>query len=124
MDTGQAVFSLARIRRLARIFSAIIILLALLITLGHIFGDEPVVEDYPPIENVMPILVGLSVVGLGIAWRWELLGAVLSIGFFTAHLILFWVVRGEFFPLFALVVFLPIPITAFMFLWSWWRSRE
>jgi hypothetical protein len=124
MDTEQGFFPLDRIRRLARIFSAILILLAVLIAVGHIFGDEPVTEDYPPIENVMPLLVGLSVVGLGIAWRWELLGAVLSLGFFIAHLILFWVVRGEFFPFFALVVFLPIPITAFMFLWCWWRSRE
>jgi hypothetical protein len=116
--------SIGRIRQLARVFSALIILLTILIAVGHIFGDEPVVEDYPPIENLMPIILGLSVVGLAVAWRWEGLGGTLTLVFFMAHLGLFWVVRGVFFPLGVLAVFLPIPITALMFLWCWWKSRD
>lgn len=113
-----------RIRLMARVFSFLIIVLTILIVVGHIFDDEPVVEDYPPVENLMPVILGLSVVGLAIAWRWEGLGGAISIGFFLAHLGVFWVVRGEFFPLGVLAVFLPLPITATMFLWCWWRSRE
>jgi hypothetical protein len=124
MDSSKDIFSVDRIRQLARVFSAIIILLTILIAVGHIFGDEPVVEDYPPIENLMPIILGLSVAGLGIAWRWEGIGSALSIIFFLAHLGLFQAVRGEFFPLGILAVFMPIPITAFLFLWCWLRSHE
>jgi hypothetical protein len=112
-----------RVRMAARVFSFLIILIAVLIVLGHFFDEEPVVEDYPPIENLMPIVMLLSVAGLGVAWRWEAVGAVINLGFFGAHLLLFWAVRGRFFPLGALAVFLPIPITGLMFLWCWWRSR-
>jgi hypothetical protein len=114
---------LNRIRQMARVFSFIIILLTVLIAAGHIIGDEPVVEDYPPIENLMPIIMALSVLGLGVAWRWEAVGAGITLGFFVIHLILFWAVRGRFFPLGVLAVFSPIPITALMFLWCWWKTR-
>lgn len=124
MDSSQRSISTDRIRQMARVFSALIILLTILIAAGHIFGDEPVVEDYPPIENLMPIILGLSVVGLAVAWRWEGIGGTLTLVFFLAHLGLFWAVRGEFFPLGVLAVFLPIPITALMFLWCWWKSRD
>jgi hypothetical protein len=121
-ETGK--LSVDRIRQAARVFSFLIILITLLIALSHIFGEEPVVEDYPPIENLMPIILLLSVVGLAVSWRWEALGAVITLTFFLVHLVLFWVVRGYFFPFSALAVFLPIPITALMFLWSWWKTRS
>ena len=124
MGSSKGKISIDRIRQLARVFSALILLLTILVALGHIFGDEPVVEDYPPIENLMPIILGLSVAGLAVAWRWEGIGSTLTLVFFMAHLGLFWVVRGEFFPLGVLAVFLPIPITALMFLWCWWKSRD
>lgn len=122
MTTSSGPISVDQIRKLARVFSAVIILLTILIAVGHIFGDEPVAEDYPPIENLLPIILGLSVVGLGVAWRWEAPGSFLTIFFFLAHLGLFQAVRGEFFPLGMLLVFMPIPITAFLFLWCWLRS--
>jgi len=28
-------------------------------------------KDYPAIENLIPLTLILSVLGLGIAWRWE-----------------------------------------------------
>jgi hypothetical protein len=124
MTTDDNITTVDRVRQAARVFSFLIILITLLIALGEFFGDEPVVEDYPPIENVMPIILILSVAGLAVSWRWEAVGAGITLGFFAAHLILFWVVRGRFFPLGVLAVFSPIPITALMFLWSWWKSRE
>jgi hypothetical protein len=123
MMTNQKNTTVDRVRQAARVFSFLIILLTILIALGHIFGDEPVVEDYPPIENLMPIIMLMSVAGLGLSWRWEVAGSIVTLGFFAVHLVLFWAVRGRFFPLGALAVFLPIPITALMFSWCWWKSR-
>lgn len=113
-----------QVRQAARVFSFLIVLLTLLIAIGHIIGDEPVVEDYPPIENLMPIIMLLSVAGLAVAWRWEAIGAAITLGFFVIHLVLYWAVRGRFFPLGVLAIFLPIPLTALMFLWVWWKSQK
>jgi hypothetical protein len=111
------------LRRVARLLTFLILAFALVMLVGHIVEPEPVEADYPPIENLLPIIMGLSVLGLGIALRWEALGATISLVFFVAHLALFWAIRGSFFPLNILVVFAPLPFAAILFLICWWRSR-
>ena len=65
-----------RIRRIARIWSFPIIVYALLMLIGYAWNwvtigvaDPHVVEDYPPIEALPPILMFLSV-----SWDWALPG--------------------------------------------------
>lgn len=74
------------IRWTARIWSLPIIVYALMMAAGYAWSwlttgvaDPYAVEDYPPIENLPPILLFLSIVGLGIAWRWERLGALIAL---------------------------------------------
>ncbi len=76
------------IRWIARIWSIVIIGITLLMLIGYAWNwvttgkaDPYAVEDYPPIENLIPITLGLSVLGLGIAWRWEGLGGAITIVF-------------------------------------------
>lgn len=111
-------------RRIARGLSLVIIAIALFVLIGHLFGSEPVEEDYPPIENLLPILMGLSVLGLGLAWRWEALGGAICLGFFVIQLALYWAIRGHFFPLRALLTFSPLVICGVLFLACWWASRQ
>lgn len=113
-----------RLRLIARILAGIIIAIGLLVAITHIIFPEPMVEDYPPIENLLPVLMLLSVLSLALAWRWELMGAILSLGFFILHLIVFWFIRGQFFPLWVLVNFTPIPLTAVLFLILGLRSAR
>jgi hypothetical protein len=123
MSAETGIRGLRWLRRIARIVTLLILAVTLVVVVGHLFGSEPIEEDYPPIENLLPILMALSVVGLGIALRWEGLGATISLGFFVAHMALFWAIRGEFFPFGMLIVFTPLPLTAVLFLICWWRSR-
>ena len=111
------------IRRIARVLSVPIIVVALLTLIGHIVVPEPTVADYAPIENLLPVIMFLSVLGLGIAWRWEGLGGALSVGFFLLQLALFWAIRGRFFPLQALLLLLPVPLTGVLFLACWLLSK-
>jgi hypothetical protein len=111
------------IRRIARTLSVLILGITLVMAIAHLVVPEPTEADYPPIENLLPVIMFLSVLGLGIAWRWEGLGGALCVGFFVVHLALYWVIRQQFFPLRALATFLPLPITGILFLLSWWRSR-
>lgn len=94
-----------------------IIGIALVSLLGHIFFPEPATNYYPWIENLLPIVMGLSVLGLALAFRWEYLGGVLSIGFFLLQLLLYWMIRGHYFPIRGLLVFSPLPLTALLFIY-------
>jgi hypothetical protein len=109
--------SVERLRLLARVLSGTIIGIAIVSLLGHIFFPEPTTHDYPWIENLLPIVMGLSVLGLALAFRWECPGGVLSIGFFLLQLLLYWIIRGHFFPIRGLLVFFTLPLTAFLFIY-------
>ncbi|MCD4803480.1 MAG: hypothetical protein K8R16_11145 [Anaerolineales bacterium] len=77
-----------RIRLVARIWSAPIILYSLLMLTGYAWNwltigkaDPYAVEGYPFIEAVPPILLFLGIMGLAIAWRREKLGGVINLVF-------------------------------------------
>lgn len=82
------------IRRIARIWSTPIIVYSLMMLAGYAWNwvtigkaDPYAVEGYPPVEALPPILMFLSVLGLGIAWHWERLGATITLVFQSAALI-------------------------------------
>lgn len=112
------------IRWIARIWSIVIIGITLVMIIAHAVMPEPNATDYPPIENLLPLAMCLSVLGLGLAWRWEGLGGAISVGFFLANLGLYWAIRQKFFPLRALAVLSPVLITGMLFLVCWWRTRS
>ena len=91
-DTGDR--GTKMIRRIARIWSFPIIVYSLMMLAGYAWNlvtigkaDPYAVEGYPLIEALPPILMFLSVLGLGIAWRWERLGGAISLGFLLATLV-------------------------------------
>jgi hypothetical protein len=123
------------IRRIARIWSAPIILLALLMFAGYVWNlvtigvaDPYAVEDVPFLEALPPILMFVSILGLAIAWRWEGVGGAIALGFQFVTLIVLLIQRpltDDFsrsaIPyLLSLVIILP----GILFLVSWRRSRK
>ncbi len=81
------------LRWAARIWSFPIIAYALLMVSGYTWNwvttgvaDPYAVEDVPFIEILPPIFMFLSIVGLGIAWRWERWGSTIAIVFQLATL--------------------------------------
>jgi bacteriorhodopsin len=122
------------IRWIARIWSFPIILYALLMFAGYAWNlvtigkaDPYSVEGYPPIEALPPILMFISILGLGISWRWEGFGGTFSLVFISIVLILLLIQRPptqDFYRsaipyLLSMVVAIP----GFLFLVCWWRSR-
>ena len=112
------------IRWIARICSIVIIGFTLMMVIGHAVTPDPYATDYPPIENLLPLVMCLSVSGLGLAWRWEGLGGAISVAFFLANLGLYWAIHGKFFPLRGLPILSPVLITGMLFLVCWWRTRS
>jgi hypothetical protein len=113
------------LRRIARGWSLAVMGVALLILIGNIVSPDPyAAESYPPIENLMPLSMLVSVVGLALAWRWEALGGMLNVAGFVANLILFWAIRGEFLPWGVALPLSLVLVPGILFLLCWWRSRN
>ena len=67
-----------KLRGIARIWSIAIFVFTLIILSGYAVNwaktgtaDPHAMKDYPTIENLIPITLILSVLGLSLAWRWE-----------------------------------------------------
>jgi len=78
-----------KLQLLAKIWSVFIIVFALMMFLGYAINyiqtgvaDSYTQDDYPPIENLIPISLLCSVIGLVIAWQWECLGGFINIDLF------------------------------------------
>ncbi len=79
------------IRWIARIWS----LLPILFALGNIFMDDPYATE--PIDNkeyILLALLGIYVIGLLIAWKWDYIGGLTSTITFAVFLVLFWIFVG------------------------------
>lgn len=116
-------------RWIARVWGSVIIAFALLTLVGYAWNwvttgkaDPYAMGNYPPIENLIPITLGLSVLGLGIAWRWEGLGGAITIVFqlvtFAVHHLL---LSPRPYP-YPLTVAIVIP--GILFIVCWRRSKK
>jgi len=123
------------IRWIARIWGTLIVAFALLILIGYAWNwvttgkaDPHAVEDYPPIENLPPLFGLLSVLGLGVAWRWEGLGGAITVVFRLAALPVLLIHRPitHDFPRYLAPygTWMIIAIPGILFLVCWWRSRK
>ena len=123
-----------RIRWIARIWSLPIIVYALIMFCGYTWSwvttgvaDPHETGDSTFIEALPPIFMFVSVLGLGIAWRWERLGGVITIIFQIAAL-LFILIQSPItydFPRSAVPYLMSMIVTipGILFLVCWRRSR-
>lgn len=103
------------IRRIARIVSLLFILMALLFFLGEeVLRDQPGKTPLP----IIPLVLGaFLLIGLGLAWKWELLEASISLACFIAISIVNPNVLTK--PLWYIFA-----IVAILFLLCWWWNKH
>ncbi len=121
-------------RWIARIWSSPIIVYSLIMLTGYAWNwvttgkaDPYSVEGYPLVEALPPILMFLSVLGLGIAWRWERLGGAITLVFLLATVLVLLIQRPTHDFYRSAIPYLMstvIAIPGILFLVSWWRSRR
>jgi len=119
------------LRVIARLWSIVIIGIALLFLIGYAGNwvttgkaDPYAVEDYPPIENLIPVTLGLSVLGLGIAWRWEGLGGAITIVSHLATLAVHhWLLSPRPYP-YPVTIAIATPGILFLVLWRLSDSKQ
>jgi len=133
-DVGDRVTK--RIRWIARIWGTLIIAVTLLVLIGFAWSwvttgkaDPHAAGDYPLIENLPPLFGLLSVLGLGVAWRWEGLGGTIAVIFTLAALpvlLIHWPITHDF-PRYLVAPYgtwMIITIPGILFLVCWLRSKR
>lgn len=137
LDGSRASSAVTRwVRWVARIWGTLVFVVAVLTLVGYASSwirtgraDPHTTKDYPPIENVPPLLMALAAFGSAIAWRWEGLGGAVTVVCQLACLpLLFihWPV-GENFPRYLVApygLWIVFTVPGVLFLISWWRSRD
>jgi hypothetical protein len=122
-----------RIRLIARIVSAPIIVYGLIMITGYTVSwittgtaDPYAVEDYPFIENIPPILLFLAIVGLGIAWRSEKAGGIMNLLFCVFTLIVIPFTRDtlDFRSIMPMILVFIVAIPGVLFIIYWRRSKK
>ena len=123
------------LRWIARIWSVPLIVFALIFLAGTVWNlattgvaDPHAVEGYPWTENLPPIFLLLSILGLGIAWRWERLGGTIAVVFQLAVLATLLIQRPitQDFSRAAIpyLLWLVVAIPGVLFLVCWRRSKQ
>lgn len=111
------------IRRIARIWSVVILIFAALIIIMEIIESLTMeLEPYPWVENLQPIAMLIGVIGLALAWRWECLGGAVAVVFAILVPILYTASGGSR-PAIPALLALSVVIPGVLFLICWWRSR-
>ena len=103
-------------RRVARIWGGIIIVLVFLVAVMEIFDPGNVEMDpYPWWENLMPLSVLISALGLAIAYRREGLGGAITVTFLLINLGLY-LLTGREAVLMVVLIMTPIMIPGVLYL--------
>jgi len=108
----------------ARIWGLLILVITMLAIISHIIAPDTESGNYPPAENLIPVSIVISVLGLAVAWKWKLAGALINIGFFCLNLLIYWLIQGHFLPIPVILVLSPIYIPGILFVVCWFLTRS
>ena len=122
------------IRRVARIWSIPIIVFVVVFLLGTLWSeitnappDPYAVEDITFTEQLPPIFIAVSTLGLALAWRWEKMGGIFSL-VFTGIMYITLLIQGplptEFRTLTPYLLGLIVLIPGILFVISGFRSNS
>ena len=112
------------IRGVARIWSVLVWLLALILLVGT--RNSPPTSNLvnTPLDILIPLSLLISLIGLGIAWRWEGWGVIINIGFYLAILPLYWLIHREWIHFSIMVGLSPVILPGVLFGVAWFLSKK
>lgn len=113
-----------RIRDVARVWSILVFILALILIIGTQFAPPTTVQVNNPLDSLIPVSLLISMIGLGIAWRWEGWGALINIIFYLLIVPLYGLLHKEWLHFSILVALSPVILPGILFAVSWYLARK
>jgi len=102
-------------RKIARIWSILIFVF----TMMRIITPDPyATEPVPASDWFLLSLWGAAILGLLIAWRWELIGGIITIASMFLREILWVIIKGGWMVEFLIFWLFVVP-PAILFIWAW-----
>ena len=120
-STGVNLRIVTIIRWIARVWSVLIFLVALLIVVAP---DPYVVQPVPLTDWIELGFYWVSILGLLLAWRWEGLGGAMALAGIVGHAIAFRIFRGDWFVQTLPIFVLGLPGILFLVCWALSRGRS
>jgi hypothetical protein len=80
-------------------------------------------DPYPWFENLIPVTLGLAVVGLVLAWKYEGIGGGMAVGLSVVNLLLY-IATGRTKIGAVVLILTPVVIPGILFLICWRQTRE
>ena len=114
----------SRIRGVARIWSILVWLLALILVVGTRNLPSGSSLDNTPYDILIPISLLISLIGLGIAWRWEGRGVLINLAFYFAITPIYWLLHREWIQISIMVGLSPVILPGILFAVSWILSKK
>ena len=113
-----------RIRGVARIWSILVWLLALILVVGTRNTPSASSLVNTPLDILVPLSLLISLIGLGIAWRWEGFGILINMAFYLAILPIYWLLHREWIHISIMVGLSPVILPGILFAFSWILSKK
>jgi hypothetical protein len=115
---------IAILRKIARIWSLVIIGLGILLFIAETIESQTTeLAPYPWFENLIPVTLFLSVVGLAVAWKWEGIGGGMAVGFAVVNLLIYLATGRSKVAAVALIL-APVVLPGLLFLTCWRHSKK
>lgn len=112
------------IRGVARVWSILVFILAIILLVGTQFASSTSAQVTKPLDNLIPLSLLMSLIGLAVAWRWEGWGALINIVFYLAVIPLFWILYQEWIDLSIMVGLSPVILPGVLFAITWLLDRK
>jgi len=112
------------IRGVARVWSILVFILALILLLGTQFASPTSARVTRPLDTLIPLSLLISLIGLGVAWRWEGWGALINLVFYLAVIPLFGILHQEWIDLSVMVGLSPVILPGVLFAFAWLLDRK
>jgi hypothetical protein len=114
----------SRIRGVARIWSILVWLLALILVVGTRNTPSATSLVNAPLDILIPLSLMISLIGLGIAWRWEGWGVLINFVFYLAILPIYWLLHQEWIHISIMVGLSPVILPGVLFAISCILSKK
>jgi len=112
------------LRGVARVWTILVWILALILILGTLFRPPKSEQAYTPIDNLVPLLLIVSLIGLLVAWRWEGWGTLINICAYLAIVLVYGLIHQKWIHPSVMVAFSPVILPGVFYAAAWWRERK
>lgn len=104
------------LRTIAVIWTLAALMDAVLLVVGR--GETRDFKDWPLLA-----MWGVAIIGLVLAWKWNLVGGIIAIAFTALHDVLAWIINGSWLPGYMIMWAFIIP-PAIIFIIAWVLERN